>query len=451
MNLSEKLPRSWIIGYVVVLVGATAFYASNPPWRETMGFFLNGLSSAAVILGALYIAEAVLLAARTIGLPGKAGGGEGGKEIDKFWKEFCDALKVLKPTITERYTKHWNGSLTSTSTSYPTGCWEIPVALSSSPPSLMGALEGHGQAGPSLPVGNAEAAALLRRVPFGEALATEGATDDLNGYTLVLSLPRLLNELLGNVVAGSVIEELQLIEAHLLIHLQFLDDDLDGQSQMGPGDPAVPLHAALQRLANLFGPDDPFWKDYERLTEEQEWSARWERAGRGAPLPSFDDALFRALIAKAALLRWPASALARLAGRSDARCFLDDVSGRLIGVVLLFDESRGRRGRRAEGAGQQRTLRGPRCGRRWRGLPPPGTTGGGPVCAKAHAELARVKEAVPNTALARLCDHLAERCTALEGAFAEDRWTRVTHHIATSLGDALRAAGAEFQRRTARP
>ncbi len=97
MNLSEKLPRSWIIGYVVVLVGATAFYASNPPWRETMGFFLNGLSSAAVILGALYIAEAVLLAARTIGLPGKAGGGEGGKEIDKFWKEFCDALKVLKP------------------------------------------------------------------------------------------------------------------------------------------------------------------------------------------------------------------------------------------------------------------------------------------------------------------------------------------------------------------
>jgi len=315
----------------------------------------------------------------------------------------------------------------------------------------MGALEGHGQAGPSLPVGNAEAAALLRRVPFGEALATEGATDDLNGYTLVLSLPRLLNELLGNVVAGSVIEELQLIEAHLLIHLQFLDDDLDGQSQMGPGDPAVPLHAALQRLANLFGPDDPFWKDYERLTEEQEWSARWERAGRGAPLPSFDDALFRALIAKAALLRWPASALARLAGRSDARCFLDDVSGRLIGVVLLFDDLAD-----VEEDAQKGQVNSVLCAGRVAAddgvdFHLQALRGGGPVCAKAHAELARVKEAVPNTALARLCDHLAERCTALEGAFAEDRWTRVTHHIATSLGDALRAAGAEFQRRTARP
>ena len=37
---------------------------------------------------------------------------------------------------------------------------------------------------------------------------------------------------------------LKLIEAHFLIYLQFLDDSIDGQSQIGPGDPRVAMAAA---------------------------------------------------------------------------------------------------------------------------------------------------------------------------------------------------------------
>ena len=38
---------------------------------------------------------------------------------------------------------------------------------------------------------------------------------------------------------GGLVEEAQLIQANLLVHLQYLDDALDGQSQAGRGNPAL--------------------------------------------------------------------------------------------------------------------------------------------------------------------------------------------------------------------
>jgi hypothetical protein len=189
------------------------------------------------------------------------------------------------------------------------------------------------------PVGRKRARALMRSVPFGARVRGAGAAGEVaSGYELMLSMPCWLDELLAYSLPPAVVDEIQLIEAHFLLYLQFVDDAIDGQSQIGPGDPGDVLAAAEARLAQLFPRNDPFWKDYRRLVEEQTASARWEIDQRNRPLPRFDEAVFRAIASKGALLRWPAAAMARLAGKAHARERLDDIFARFVGVALLLDD-----------------------------------------------------------------------------------------------------------------
>lgn len=187
-----------------------------------------------------------------------------------------------------------------------------------------------------LPISSAGVAALLRQVPFGERMVRPAPSEGVSGYRLILSAPCWLGELLGS--AKDLVAEAQLIEAHILVYLQFLDDEIDGQSQIGPGDASAVLRAAEERLGRLFAPTDAFWDEYRSLAAQQAASARWEAEGRDRTPPPFDEALFRALCAKGALLRLLSPAMARLAGRPERVAALDDLFTRFLGVVLLLDD-----------------------------------------------------------------------------------------------------------------
>jgi hypothetical protein len=291
----------------------------------------------------------------------------------------------------------------------------------------------------SLPVTQAKLASLLRRVPFGAAIAPRRKTDGISGYSLVLSMPSWLNELLGNALQPRLIDELQLIEAHELVYLQFLDDALDGQSQMGRGDPDRAHDAARQRLARLFHRHDPFWEDYRRLEREQRASARWEARRRRGPMPAFDAALFRAIAAKGALLRWPASAIARLANRAATRERLDSLFNRFLGVLLLLDDVAD-----VEEDAQAGRINTVLCAGRVPSRDPLefypfACRGAQIVCAKARTELARLFRAAPSSSgFAAACAKLIDRCNATARDFRLRCQWRTAQHIFATI--AARAA-----------
>ncbi len=273
--------------------------------------------------------------------------------------------------------------------------------------------------GTLLPVSQEKVRELVRRVPFGASLARADAPMEISGYAVMLSMPTWLNELLGNALTKRVVRELESIQAHVLIHLQLLDDVMDGQSQIGPGDPAVPRGIAEQRLTRLFNPGDPFWRDYQRLSNEQEAAARWEIAGRGAPLPRLDDALFDAIASKGALLRWPASAVARLAGRPRAVRLLDDVFARVLGVVLLFDDLSDFEEDAGRGQINAVLCAGGISSRDPLHFYPNVLRGARAVCDKARVELAWLKKVGPSGGgLAAMCDHWSARCGEVLEPFA---------------------------------
>ncbi len=290
-----------------------------------------------------------------------------------------------------------------------------------------------------------ELSRLLRSVPFGERLASGDAPGRVSGCVLMLALPGWLNEWLGDPLPQSTVREMQLIQANLLVHLQFRDDAIDGQSRMGRDDPAVPLASGEEALARLFPPGDPFWDDYRRLCGEQEASAQRELQGRGAPVPPWDDALLRAIGGKGAMLRWPASALARLCGRPEAKESLDDLCVRLLRVALLFDdladfEEDADRGRInavlcAGGVAAGDPLQFHTSARR----------GAETVCATIRAELDALRQAArERTEFAVACEHLKEECAAALATFAGRCEVRMAAHLFGMLANGFgEAAGSQ--------
>jgi hypothetical protein len=285
------------------------------------------------------------------------------------------------------------------------------------------------QAAGLLPIRETEIAALLRLVPFGARLAAPSEGDRLNGFALTLSMPFWLNEILGRPVALRTVKEIQVIEAHLLVYLQFVDDLVDGQSQIGSGDPDSVLESAHRRLARLFGRDDPFWKQYAALADEQAASVRWEIESRGKLRPPFDDELFRNLASKGALLRWPAAALARLAGRPEEALRLDDLFGRLLGVFLLLDDLNDFEEDAARGQINAVLCAGGAASRESLHFHAAVARGTGPVCAKGHRELVALRSKGPEGTFQRTCDYLDERFAELETALPKRCGALVASHL----------------------
>jgi hypothetical protein len=292
----------------------------------------------------------------------------------------------------------------------------------------------------ALPVGRDRARALVRSVPFGANVATGGAAGEVaSGYELVLSMPCWLDELLGHPLATPVIEEIQLIEAHFLVYLQFVDDAIDGQSQIGPGSPGKVLASAEARLGQLFRRGDPFWKDYRRLVEEQHASARWELEHRDLPVPRFDEAVFRAIAAKAALLRWPAAAMARLADKAHARKRLDDIFVRFLGVALLLDDLSDVEEDARLGQVNSVLCAGRVVTREPLDFYPAALRGAEAVCDKARFELDWLaRRGSPGGGFAAACSLIRRWFDDALAAFAESCHAGAAAHVFRSLTDSLR-------------
>jgi hypothetical protein len=96
------------------------------------------------------------------------------------------------------------------------------------------------------------------------------------------------------------------------------------------------LFEAHVRLSRLFGARDPFWTDYRRILRQQVESDRWERTGAGSL--HFGARLIRQLGRKAALVRWPAAAVARRLGRADLAGEIDCAFEDLLEALQLIDD-----------------------------------------------------------------------------------------------------------------
>ena len=152
----------------------------------------------------------------------------------------------------------------------------------------------------------------------------------LSARALVLLFPDWAAEL---VEARVPREELRIIQARVLAAGLAHDDCLDAK---GDGLRSAPLLCEAQRrLSRLFEAAHPFWRQWDRLLREQTASARWELSARPR---RFDAALVRALGRKAALLRWPAHAVAHLSGRPGQARRLDQIFERFLCVLQLFDD-----------------------------------------------------------------------------------------------------------------
>jgi hypothetical protein len=259
-----------------------------------------------------------------------------------------------------------------------------------------------------LPIEGRDIVAMLRRVPGAGRLAAAARRGGIHGYAITLSMPCWLNELLGNAVPARVLNEIQLIEAHLLVYLQLVDDRMDGQSQLGPGHAELSLERAHERLLRLFGPDHPFWIHFGALAAEQETSARWEIGNRRGRLPPFDDAFVARLASKGALLRWPAAALSCSAGQSEKTAALDDFFARFLGVFLLLDDLAD-----FEEDAERKQINAVLCAAGTRSAArlrfyPAVARGAREVCAKGRNELATLRRRGPRGSFRRTCDYLAD-------------------------------------------
>lgn len=151
-----------------------------------------------------------------------------------------------------------------------------------------------------------------------------------SGRALVLLFPDWAAEQAG---ARVPLQELRAIQARVLAAVLVRDEWLD---KGGDGSRVAPLLTeAERRLARLFLEGHPFWRQWRRLLRAQAASARWERSARPR---RFDAGLVRALGGKAALLRWPAHAVAHLAGRPGQAGRLESMFSRFLGVLQLFDD-----------------------------------------------------------------------------------------------------------------
>lgn len=170
-------------------------------------------------------------------------------------------------------------------------------------------------------------------------LAAAIQTRSLSAATVALRLPDWAAELAGGVPAPA---RRKLSEAQLLflcgILLQDSLLDKSGQADGVTGwDLELLLHDAERILAGVFAADSPFWRGYRKTLAHQVGSARWELTPRRS-LPRLDVKLLRELSHKAALLRWPAPAVASLSGRAELGPRLDRAFGRLFAVLQIFDD-----------------------------------------------------------------------------------------------------------------
>ncbi|GAC1341349.1 MAG: hypothetical protein NVS2B9_09510 [Myxococcales bacterium] len=253
---------------------------------------------------------------------------------------------------------------------------------------------------------------LGRKVP-----RRSGRTRPLDGFVFALTVPRWAAELAGARLSEATLRRLQLLQAHLLVFFLVYDPLLDGDAR-AEANPAemLPLLLALDRgLAAFFSPEDPFWVAYRALVQEQLESARWEIASRGRPSPRFGPALLRSLGRKLSLLRWPAFAVAGLAGRPELAAPLDRAFDRFYRVLQLLDDVTDVERDRAKGQVNAVASAMAELPRR---VPFElgSAVGTARVCAAARAELAKIRRelAVPEGRFARVCAYLDERCRSTQ-------------------------------------
>jgi hypothetical protein len=194
--------------------------------------------------------------------------------------------------------------------------------------------------GPPLPLaallrGVARAAGPARRSPaMRRALLVHARP---NAWTFALLTPLWLDEALGSRLPRATLRDLLEVQACVLAFAKVHDDLLDGAGGAGGLAAVLPLlFEAQRRLARLFAPRDPFWRDFRALVHAQVAADRWEERGR--PARRLDSALLAALGDKAALLRWPASAVARLAGAPRRVPRLEWMLRRLYTALQLLDD-----------------------------------------------------------------------------------------------------------------
>jgi hypothetical protein len=121
-----------------------------------------------------------------------------------------------------------------------------------------------------------------------------------------------------------------------LLQDSLIDTPGSGQGA-SPWDAALLSAQAQRRLSAIFPAKDSFWNHYFRVLREQAESARWESSA-SARRQRFDRVLLRALGRKAAWLRWPAFAVARLSGTPRKASMLDRLLERLLIAHQLLDD-----------------------------------------------------------------------------------------------------------------
>ena len=255
--------------------------------------------------------------------------------------------------------------------------------------------------------------AALRKTALGTRSRNVSQPGAAGGFGLTLSLVPWLDGLLGSPASAGELRELLAIQALAFAWLQNVDDVVDGQQQAGAVDAARTLALAEARLAALFPRRAPFWTAWRRLLATQRASWRWEAASRKRPRLRFDRALLRKLGDKAALLRWPAWALAELAGRPGRARPLDAASARVITAAILLDDLGD-----FEEDYDRRQVNAVLCAGRVSSRDdllffPAAARGAFGVCAAAIAELEPIRRAFPGTRFANACGQLQERFRGL--------------------------------------
>lgn len=173
---------------------------------------------------------------------------------------------------------------------------------------------------------------------FGDAEA-----GGLSGHAIALGVPRWLIAASGLPAdaarpAIAVLGQLESVQALLLLHLQHVDDEVDGQRQVAGCSGHDFLAPALEQLRAVLGEAPRFSREFARLKREQEETSAWEVARRGRPYTAARTADLLRIAGRAALLRWPAAAIAHLLSRPRLLPRLERMAQSLLLVALLLDD-----------------------------------------------------------------------------------------------------------------
>jgi len=263
--------------------------------------------------------------------------------------------------------------------------------------------------------------------------ALEGSPS-LTGATASLALPRWASDLVGG-IGDERCRELQAIQLLLLMGGLIQDSVADGASLgfLTAWDSIPLFEKARARLGRIFPADDPFWRGYTRVLGQQIASARWELRWRGRQ-PPFDAALLRRLGRKAALMRWPAYAVASLKHKPALGPRLDRLFERLFSVLQVLDDftdeqedaEAGRINALVSATGKSSSQQPSGQAKRAR-------------AAKAAARLARKEVQMlarlvpPSSSLAACCKELQGWCDEMEKRVVEDARIRILDHVLNRL------------------